>query len=814
MKGVNTLSAKPLSASLDSALEVTWLLLIFLLPIYFNPFGYQVFYFAKMLLLQFGALLLLGLFAARWFVLRQDRANLNLLSIVKQFPLQFAVIIFGLCWLVSTTLSIMPEASLWGSLARKNGLVSIMAWILFFLVLTFSIKKRSQLYRVLITLVFSAALVSLFGILELADPWLLSWLSKNGRISSTDGNPLSLSCFISINIPVTLALISVVGQDAAAGRWKAARITGLLIALVLEIICLFLAQYSITLLLFMPGIFIYLLVAGVRLKKRLVVTVSVTVLLVLLVVAVIIVGQTLLIATDNSPAVSSQDSSLAGKSGLNTLELRVGEWKSAAAIVIDSPEVPFYQDTLHVLRKWIGYGPETFVIVSQTRYPANMKSSDTFNSVLLGQPENHYLYLAVTIGLLGLASFLAIVFVFFWLSLRILYRVKQRDLIYLMAALIAGMAQYCIYILFNPTAILPDLLFWLILVLTVVVFNQEKADKEMHPQPASHISDGERSPIKSHRQSIRNVIAVLMIILFIFIGFGLTLSPLLADMRLNSALTTWSDDSKRTLTTLAEVVKLEPGEASYYGHLGAYAFRMAINSNDQEEKSKLMALSVAAYETAGKLEPYLSYWSYTTGDMYTYWTIHINIDKWPEVFNCYRRADALYPGNAVILNKWALAAMLSGNYAEAERLLEESREADGEWIQTTYYMGVLDTCKHCYCSAAYCYLFPIKLDYGNTLYYMDFCRRLALYGGLDKVMEGLQVYSSCHPDDWLGQALLGIAEVYDRRFLGAEASFIQAANNVTSDEAVILKEMLINLGKEQEGLRPQLDKLLAEINGG
>jgi len=537
------------------------------------------------------------------------------------------------------------------------------------------------------------------------------------------------------------------------------------------------------------------------------------VMLVLLITAVIIVGQTLLGDTDSSPTAPANESSVAGQTGLNTLILRVSEWKSAAAIITDSPEVPFYKDTLHVLRKWVGYGPETFAIVSQARYPANMKSSDTFNSVLLGQPENHYLYLAATIGLLGLASFLAIVIIFFYLSLRTLYAVKQRAVILVTASFLAGMAQYCIYLLFNPTAILPDLLFWLLLALMVVLFNQEKGNEEMRPGRSSHISDERRSPIKPYGKSVRNILAVLMVIVFIFVGLGLTLSPLLADMRLNSALSTWSDDSKMTMMTLAEAVKLEPGEATYYGHIGAYAFRLAISSNDREEKSKLMALSVAAYETAGKLEPYLSYWSYTTGDMYAYWAGHANSDRWQDAVNCYRRADTLYPNNAIILNKWALAAMLSGNYAEAERLLKESRKADGEWIQTAYYTGVLDTYQRCYCSAANCFLFPIRLDSRNYVYYMDFCRSLALYGGLDKVEEALKVYNSCHPDNWLGKALLGTAEVYDRRLPSAADLFQQAVGSITSDEAAILKEMLTNLGREQESFRPHVEKLLSALGG-
>lgn len=800
---------------LDIALEVTWLLLIFLLPLYFNPFGYQVFYFAKALLLQFGVCLLAGLFLARWFISRKERTQTGLLSAVRQTPLQVAVILFGLCWIVSTAFSIMPEASLWGSLARKNGLVSIVAWIVLFFILALSIRRRVQLFRVLAAVAASAGAVSLFGILEFADPWLLSWLSRNGRISSTDGNPLSLSCFIAISIPVTMALITTVVQSTGSSKLKALKTTGLILSLILQVICLFLAQYSITILLFIPGIFIYILVAGIYLKKKAILTLSIIVLLALFLTATVIVGQTVLQEMDGKPVGSStHDTYLAGQTGLPTLSLRVKQWECATQIIIDSPEVPLYQDDLHLLRRWTGYGPETFVIVSQTRYPHDMKSTDTHNSVLLGQPENHYLYLATTVGMLGLALFLTIVIIFFYLAFRFLARTSHKGMIYTAAAFIAGMAQYCIYIIFNPTAILPEFFFWLILALMIAQVRIDGCSEYIHAEVVSRVSKGEGLSEKTEQGKIRNIPAVLVIIMFIGIGIGLTLSPMVADMKLNSALITWADDSNKTMTALAEATKLEPGEAVYYGHIGAYAFRKAIASNDVEERSKLMALSIAAYEAAGQREPYLAYWSYATGDIYSYWAAHSNSELWSDAFYYYQRADALLPENAVILNKWSLALMLSGNHAEAERMLMRSREADVDWVQTIYYMGVLDIYNRCYCPAANCYLYPVRTDYKNFQYYLDFCRHLALFGGIDKVVEGLQVYTNCHPDDWVGQTLLGVAEVYSGSLSRAVDSLRRAADSIPPEDVAVLEDVLINTGREQHSFQPFVKEIIDVLAGG
>ena len=433
---------------------------------------------------------------------------------------------------------------------------------------------------------------------------------------------------------------------------------------------------------------------------------------------------------------------------------------------------------------------------------------------MLGQPENHYLYLAVTIGIIGLCAFLAIIVVFFYIGFRLLRRFPGRGVIYLASAFIAAVAQYCIYMLFNPTAILPELVFWLSLALTSALAGMEMPGRDGSVAPVNKRL-GIRE--KADPGRLRQAISVLIVIIFTGIGFGLTLSPALADMKLSNATRVWSSDTHETMSALAEAVNLEPGEAVYYGHIGSYAFKRASTSKDAAEKSKLLALSTAAYGAAGKREPYLAYWSYTTGDVYTYRANHDDPDKWTDALRYYKRADILMPGNAVILNKWALALMLKGDYAEAGRKLSESRSADGEWVPTTYYTGLLDIYEHCYCTAGYCFVSPVERKIENVGPYISFCSQLALYGDPGKVVDGLKIYDGCHPGDWIGQALLGIAEVYDNKLAAAEDSFRRSAGNVPPEHAGMLKTIVDIMGMENRGFQPVAqdiaDSLIEKIPG-
>ena len=205
------------------------------------------------------------------------------------------------------------------------------------------------------------------------------------------------------------------------------------------------------------------------------------------------------------------------------------------------------------------------------------------------------------------------------------------------------------------------------------------------------------------------------------------------------------------------------------------------------------------------------------GDVYSYWAVNGDPGKWKEALNCYESADILMPNNAVILNKWALALMLSGDYAGARQKLSKSHEADVDWIQTTYYIGLLDVYERCYCSAGYCFVYPVNQNTSNFGSYIGFCSQLSLYGGLDKVVEELKVYSGCHPDDWTGRALLGIAEVYGDRLLDAEVSFRKAARAVSTENAGMLKGIITVMGMENKDFQPIAqdiaDSLVGKIPG-
>lgn len=787
-----------LSRSLDKAAECLWLIIIFVIPLYINLLCLGSFLFAKSLLFQFMVLVLLGVTAARWLLTIRNKGNGHPVAGGRQSPLQIVAIIFGVAWIISTIFSIMPYRSMWGSLHWQSGLSSLLCQVIFFLVISKGVKTRVQVYRIIYTLLISSGLVCMIGIVQYISPTLVPLGLMNGRVISTDGNPLSLSAFIAMTMPLTLAMTVTRWKGAEMKNTDKAIFASLITLFCLQFVCLVMAQYSVTILVFVIGIFIFFGLLGLYLKRNSTLALSILSMLAIALTAIILVGQLLLPAGGVLPD-GQQDTkvSAAAQVGLPSLGIRVSIWKCAVDVIIDPAAAQVGQDNFWSLRRLIGYGPETFMVVSQARFPAELKSRYTSTSLLLGQPENHYLYLLATVGVFGLLSFLCLLGIFFFLGFRLLSRTGERNTIVLGAAIIAAVIQYCAHIFFNPSILGPEMVFWLMLGLMVAIVRLEGA--EQSPQTAISLEPSDKSGRHDGQVGrMRKAAALLLVLLFTLTGAALYFPAYYANLKIKESISQHDTDLNKTLTMMTDAIRVQPHETYYYGLLGIYAYTHALTEPDPVEKARLLAISTAAYESTTRLEPYLAYWRYVLAENYLYWANQGAPGRLTDALKSYEAADVVFPENSVILNKWAMALMEKGDYEEAGRKINQSEAADKQWVQTTYLRGLLEVYQHCYCTAGNCFVYPVRENPDNLGPFMVLCKQLSLYGGVDRVAEGLKVYTGCHRDDWLGFTLLGIADVYGGNVKDGSAAFLNAAGRVPIDEVSLLNEIVYVMAMENE----------------
>src|SRR4030043_1121327 len=90
------------------ALEITWLAVIFLVPLFFNPQSHQVFAISKASLLVFLVTAMLAFWIANLILSRAGCRELKWGGILTS-PLHLTILAFGLVAILATAASITPR---------------------------------------------------------------------------------------------------------------------------------------------------------------------------------------------------------------------------------------------------------------------------------------------------------------------------------------------------------------------------------------------------------------------------------------------------------------------------------------------------------------------------------------------------------------------------------------------------------------------------------------------------------------------------------------------------------------------------------
>ncbi|MCH7541930.1 O-antigen ligase family protein, partial [Patescibacteria group bacterium] len=191
----------------ETIIEYTFYVLIFLVPIIWLPFTSELFEFNKIILVYFGTSIVL---TAWIFKSVSERA-----FTYKRTPLDIPILLFLAANIAATIFSIDQHVSIFGYYSRFNGgLLSTVSYIiLYFALVTFF--NREKLYRLLKILLFSAAFVAVYAILQHPNPLFRNadgsfrgidagyWnQNAQARAFSTLGHPNWLAAFMIMVIPI------------------------------------------------------------------------------------------------------------------------------------------------------------------------------------------------------------------------------------------------------------------------------------------------------------------------------------------------------------------------------------------------------------------------------------------------------------------------------------------------------------------------------------------------------------------------------------------------------------------------------------
>jgi tetratricopeptide (TPR) repeat protein len=793
------------------ALEITWLAVIFLVPLFFNLQSYRIFVLNKASLLQFLVLAMLAFWVADWLLNRAGQNGPKKQGVFVS-PLHLAILVFGLVAVLATVASITPAISFWGSYNRKAGLLTLICWILFFLIVAQQIRNRRQLLRAVYALLLSSAIVSLAGILQYYFTDAISTVFPSPyapRVASTIGNPLFLSSFLAMVIAFNVALIVHSWRKRKEGNNTKILIV-LTILLSLQFWCLWLAQYSITILLYVIAPIVFIIISGIVKRKKLLLSVGAACLIGLAIIA----GLLLVPLLASSPSVEhvktgNLESTMPSEAiGLHTLADRVQYWQSTVEIFLKSPEVPFSNDKFHFLRKFIGYGPETFTFTFQLFFPDKLKSSYTSRYEFVDRPHNDYLYLATTMGLLGLLSFLSILAVFFYLCFRYLRRATADIDKLVLIAMVAAMAQYMADIFFNLSTISPELVFWLMLAIVPVI-----GRFSLNEKPAR---DGLEGATQAEREAVpyanrtRFIVSLVCAITLIVVGLSISIRPFLADIYLHKGFKLQSEGNGQAIFAFDKATNIEPEEAIYWHSLGLYTYDVARHVTGEPFKSQGLSLATSDYHKAVELNPCFALERVFLADVYTYWAESGATDKWPAALSFYDEASQSFPDNAVILNRWSLALIIKGDFDEAQKKLDYAASVDPTWAETSFISGLLLAREEKNNEAALKVIQPITDKSSNLNYFTDLCNNLTVYDMVSPLGDSLEIYTQETPDDWIAHALLGITGMFGDNLDKTLGEFNTAMMLVPGNNAGDLFRAILRLSYMSEPLKTALPSVAAD----
>jgi O-antigen ligase/tetratricopeptide (TPR) repeat protein len=381
-----------------NVLEVLILAAFTITPLFVNVSSALPFEESKVILLRSIAILLLPYLVFLWFTERvsEDKKINNESGRISS--LIVPAIIVGYASLISTLFSVSPADSFFGGYLRRQGTYTTFCYLLFFFSVVIIINTKKQIDHLLFAGALSGFSAALWAILQRLglDPNVGAGIEV--RVWSTMGNPIFLSAFLIMTIPLQiyfagLSWNSLKKQRTPFDNGHLYRIfLGLmLIFLIVTITAVMLSQSRGPFLGLVTATCLFLVVHALRLGhgRAAVLCFTGSGILIFLLGLIYIINTSCYIFSD-VPILVRLQSGFSSSSGL----FRIYIWEGVLDLLSSNP-----------LRILTGYGSETLSLVIPPHFPSIIHYIENPLGIA-DRAHNELLDLLVMQGILGLAAYL------------------------------------------------------------------------------------------------------------------------------------------------------------------------------------------------------------------------------------------------------------------------------------------------------------------------------------------------------------------------------------------------------------------------
>ncbi|MCX6030062.1 MAG: O-antigen ligase family protein [Chloroflexi bacterium] len=453
-----------LSRICDGVIEAGWLAALVVTPLFFNTFSNRVFEPDKLHLLRSIALVM----AAVWIIQLLDvglgRASKEggLWAHMRRTPLVLPALILVVAYLVSTALSVTPRISFLGSYVRMQGTFTFLSYVAVFAMMLTHLRTRSQVNRLIYTVVISSLPISIYAIIQHVGLDPLPWGGDvKERVAANMGNAIFVAAYLIIAVFLTLerlieSVASLLSEEQGSTA-DALRAGAYLFILAVQMIAIVFTQSRGPWLGLAAGFYVFLMLGLLLLGRwvtgqrraprwlRSVVRPAWLFLLGLTIVVLVFIG-TLNVPQGPFSTNLCQQRYIGRVCTLTSLSegtnaVRVLIWEGAVDMMLKPHAAIEYPDgspdTLNAIRPLIGYGPESMWVAYNSFYPPDLAHYEARNASP-DRSHNETFDALVRTGLVGLLAQLFLYGSVFYYALRWLGLMQGRGRRNLFLALLIG----------------------------------------------------------------------------------------------------------------------------------------------------------------------------------------------------------------------------------------------------------------------------------------------------------------------------------------------------------------------------------------
>ncbi len=196
-----------LSTYLEQLIEYCWLVAAIVLPIMFNPWGASPFELAKSLVLMTLAIVLVACSLLYHVVSGKGRSG-------SELSLLWAALCCCLAGAAATVLATSLEDSLFGTLERRQGLITQLSYIVLMLSVVLHLRTMNQVQRIFQAMAWASLPLCVFGLMQALGFNPFDWTTdSNSAVMATLGRSNFFGSYLVLVLPLTLVLTVI------SGRW-------------------------------------------------------------------------------------------------------------------------------------------------------------------------------------------------------------------------------------------------------------------------------------------------------------------------------------------------------------------------------------------------------------------------------------------------------------------------------------------------------------------------------------------------------------------------------------------------------------------